>query len=310
MFASRKGVRPILVLVLVVLMIAALTIPAGADQLVAAAPTAPAPGTPAPDAATTTTSTTPEATPAAATEAPAAVDGPTIDTARADQGVVTVNYVPQGKRLKVTVAKGSRSYAYNYNQSASFPLQMGEGTYTVRLLENTSGNGYRMVASETFVANIADTNAVYLQSIQLADWRADQAATLKAQALTKGLTTDLEKVKAIHSYVVNNFDFDRAKLGKLTSDYIPSVDRFYAEKSGICYDFTSLLAAMLRSAGVPTKVVKGYGTHVQGYHAWNEVLIDGTWRIIDSSTDAQLHDAGLKVDMFKDANDYRVVNEY
>lgn len=308
MFASRKGVRPILVLLLVVLMIAALTIPAGADQLVAAAPATPAPGTPAADAATT--STTPESTPAAATVAPAAVDGPTIDTARADQGVVTVNYAPQGKRLKVTVAKGSRSYVYNYNQSASFPLQMGEGTYTVRLLENISGNGYRIVASETFVANIADTNAVYLQSIQLADWRADQAASLKAQTLTKGLTTDLEKVKAIYSYVISNFDFDRAKLGKLTSDYIPSVDRFYADKSGICYDFSSLLAAMLRSVGVPTKVVKGYGNHVQGYHAWNEVLIDGTWRIIDSSTDAQWHDAGLKVDMFKDANDYRVVNEY
>ena len=44
---------------------------------------------------------------------------------------------------------------------------------------------------------------------------------------------------------------------------------FLTTKKGICFDYASLMAGMLRSQGVPCKLVVGYaGT---AYHAWISV---------------------------------------
>ncbi|MBQ1472846.1 MAG: transglutaminase domain-containing protein, partial [Lachnospiraceae bacterium] len=44
-----------------------------------------------------------------------------------------------------------------------------------------------------------------------------------------------------------------------------------ASKKGICFDYASLMSALLRSQQVPTKLVVGYsGT---AYHAWISVYI-------------------------------------
>ena len=50
----------------------------------------------------------------------------------------------------------------------------------------------------------------------------------------------------------------------------PDVDSVMAEKKGICFDYAALMASMLRSQGVPVKLVVGYTS--QGvYHAWINV---------------------------------------
>jgi len=36
---------------------------------------------------------------------------------------------------------------------------------------------------------------------------------------------------------------------------------------------------MLRSVGVPAKMVKGYTTNFKEYHAWNEVYVNDKWYI-------------------------------
>ena len=38
---------------------------------------------------------------------------------------------------------------------------------------------------------------------------------------------------------------------------------------GICFDYASLAAAMLRSQGIPTKLIFGYVSPDDVYHAWN-----------------------------------------
>ena len=50
-----------------------------------------------------------------------------------------------------------------------------------------------------------------------------------------------------------------------------------AEKKGICFDYAALMASMLRSQGVPVKLVVGYTS--QGvYHAWINVWSEeGGW---------------------------------
>ena len=41
------------------------------------------------------------------------------------------------------------------------------------------------------------------------------------------------------------------------------------DRKGICFDYASLAAAMLRSQGIPTKLVFGYVAPDDLYHAWN-----------------------------------------
>ena len=67
---------------------------------------------------------------------------------------------------------------------------------------------------------------------------------------------------------------------------------------------------MQRSQGLPTKLVKGYAKGVDGYHAWNEVLIGGKWVVVDSTFDAAMWGGKISQKMIKSANDYTKVNEY
>ena len=61
----------------------------------------------------------------------------------------------------------------------------------------------------------------------------------------------------------------------MKSGYVPDPDRALSKGSGICYDYASLMAAMTRSQGIPTRLVIGYASK-DIYHAWNEVWTDET----------------------------------
>jgi len=217
-----------------------------------------------------------------------------LDAKHADQGVVTLNYSldDNHKKIKVMVQKDGTSLYYNLSggkNSETFPLQMGDGKYTVAVFENITGSQYRMITQETVVSTQKDPLNVYLQSTQIVKWDRRDEAIQKAKELTQDIDSDEEKVKIIYEYIVQNFKFDFDKLDKLSYDYLPDIDEMEQSKKGICYDFSALFASMLRSVGIPTKLVKGYANEIEGYHAWNEVYLNGKWMVIDTSTDAQIY---------------------
>lgn len=85
-----------------------------------------------------------------------------------------------------------------------------------------------------------------------------------------------------------HISYDSKKINTIDDSYVPELDKILATKQGICYDYSSLFAGILRSQGIPTKLVKGYKSDLGTYHAWNEVLIDGEWKVIDTTYDAAL----------------------
>ncbi len=91
---------------------------------------------------------------------------------------------------------------------------------------------------------------------------------------------------------------------------MPDVEKTYADLKGICYDYSALFASIQRDHGIPTKLVKGYSKFVEGYHAWNEIYINGKWMIIDSTVDSTWKGTKSGVAMIKNAKDYTKVNEY
>ena len=70
------------------------------------------------------------------------------------------------------------------------------------------------------------------------------------------------------------------------SDVYGAINTFKTKK-GVCYDFSTLFAAMSRSIGLETKVIRG--NYVSGkrqeYHAWNEIYLkdEGKWIKLDST---------------------------
>lgn len=236
-----------------------------------------------------------------------------INTEQLSQGIVGVQYnAITNLRIKVLITKGSESYNYDLlsTEMEYFPLQLGNGAYTVRILENVSGTRYRVLFTRNVTLKTEDENVVFLQSVQNVNWSDEMEAIKKANELTKNIKNTQKKLDAIYQYVVRRMRYDHEKISSLGNVYIPCAEETFKTEKGICYDYSALFASMLRSQDIPTKLVMGYTDNVEEYHAWNEVYIDGEWKVIDTTYDSVMRDYGKNSKMVKNADQYRVSKVY
>ena len=90
--------------------------------------------------------------------------------------------------------------------------------------------------------------------------------------LAAGCSSDLEVVTAIYNYVTSNITYDHNKASNVQSGYTSNVDEILTSGTGICLDYASVMASMLRSQHIPTRLEVGYaGT---AYHAWISTYIE------------------------------------
>ena len=117
---------------------------------------------------------------------------------------------------------------------------------------------------------LSNSLAPFLRPNQYVNYSDGSAAVQKARELTAGAPDNLSRVQAVYDWVVANLSYDYSKAGTIQSGYLPDVDAVLAQKSGICFDYAALMAAMLRSQGVSVKLLIGY-TSTGEYHAWINV---------------------------------------
>ncbi|WP_240839991.1 transglutaminase family protein [Acidaminobacter sp. JC074] len=214
----------------------------------------------------------------------------------ADTNTVKVNTADATVEIKVSsagyssfkaiVEKDDVEYIYNLvSANETLPLQMGSGKYKISVLGSNDGRRYKLLSDKTINVTI-DEEVVFLNATQTVNWNEESQVAILAKELTKDAVTDQEKLEIIHEYVITNVRYDYQKAASLPKGYIPLADDTLAEGTGICYDFAAMMASMLRSVDVPAKLVKGYSSYTPVYHAWNEVLIDGEWVVVDASTDS------------------------
>nr|WP_307992635.1 transglutaminase-like domain-containing protein [uncultured Niameybacter sp.] len=235
-----------------------------------------------------------------------------------DLGIIRVTYTGKEEiKLKVMIEKveGKEKYTYDLllrNKAESFPLQMGNGTYKISVLKNVKGTSYALVDAKTVVLNLKDEKNVYLTSIQNINWSSTSKPVQKAVDLVDKTKNVEEKAKILYRHVIYEYTYDYDKLATLAADYLPNIDVTYDEKTGICYDFSSLYAAMLRSQQIPTKLVKGYSENAKGYHAWNEVYDEQLkeWVIVDTTYDLQVIKKKPYLKWIKSNKVYEKVKEY
>lgn len=210
----------------------------------------------------------------------AAAEG--IDTSGVNDGWVSAS-ATSDERLKFQVINGETTYNYDLPNDGTptlFPINMGDGSYQFRIMQNTEGSNYVELDSAEADVALSSEFAPFLIPNQMCSYDESSACVAKAREITADAANEGEAVAAICTYVVENISYDTDKAEELSTStgYIPDADETLASGRGICFDYASLAAAMLRSMGIPTKIMTGYVGDEQLYHAWIMVHADGTWQ--------------------------------
>jgi len=226
---------------------------------------------PAQKRATRTTVLTPEA----AGEKCYGENGVSIDASHITDGYIMVRYTGKAAKAKVqiTVPDGSvYTYTLLGDSYETIPISSGSGKYQINVLEQAYDNMYALLFAADLEAELSDGFKPFLYPNQYVWFTADSNVVELARQQSEQSSGDLDYVTRVYHYVIENIDYDTAKAQSVSAGYVPDVDAVLAEGKGICFDYASLMAAMLRCQGIPTKLQVGYSG--QAYHAWISVYIE------------------------------------
>ncbi len=202
-----------------------------------------------------------------------------VDISNNSEGYIVVTYKGSSTNVKFQVTgPGQSAYTYKIATGVAtvMPLTGGSGSYKLGCYEGIGGNQYAVVYTENVTFNITNTFGPYLYPNQYVNFNSNSKVVTKAASLVSGCDTDLEAVEAVYHYVVKNFTYDYDKAATVSSGYLPVVDTVLDSKTGICFDYAAVMASMLRSQNIPTRLEIGYAG--DAYHAWISVYVkDKGW---------------------------------
>ncbi len=167
-----------------------------------------------------------------------------IDTSGAAKGCFSVDCSAVGSRkLKLGVTKDGETNYYNLFESDEpvyFPLQLGDGYYTITVYEHIEGARYSPELTAEVSVRLEDEFSPFLLPSQQVNYSPSSEAVSFSFELTLGAEGDLAKVERIFDYLVSTIKYDNAKAravenGELVG-YIPDIDETLKTKKGICYD--------------------------------------------------------------------------
>lgn len=103
--------------------------------------------------------------------------------------------------------------------------------------------------------------------------------------------TDLEKLQAIHNWLVCNVQYD------LNATYKGNAYGAIVEGRSVCSGFAYSFKYLADKVGLNVVYVQGYyyypKTNTYGYHAWNMVEVDGEWLLVDVTLDRSIGNFSL-----------------
>lgn len=201
-------------------------------------------------------------------------EGVTIDASHISEGYIIVSYTGTNEKVKLQIT-GPDEVVYTYDLHGdyeTFPLTAGSGSYTVGVFENIEGTSYSTLFTQTIDVKIDDEFGPYLYANQYVNFNGDSKVVEKAEELSKPCNDDLEVIEQVYNYMISNFTYDYDKAESVQSGYLPDVDEVFEAQTGICFDYAAVMAAMLRSQRIPTRLEVGYAGDV--YHAWISTYIE------------------------------------
>ena len=223
-------------------------------------------------------------------------------------GYICANYTGTCPKVKLRIT-GPDTVVYTYdlhgNGYETFPLSSGDGYYDVTIYENISGTNYATCLYADLEVQITDTFGPFLYPNQYVNFNADSKVVAKGQELAEGASSDLEVITRVYDYITQNITYDYAKASDPPTGYTSDVDAILTSGTGICLDYAAVMASMLRSQRIPTRLEVGYAQ--DAYHAWISVYtadtgwlngiieFDGNvWTLVDPTFGANTDDKALK----------------
>jgi hypothetical protein len=111
-----------------------------------------------------------------------------------------------------------------------------------------------------------------------------------AEHLTRDLSQEQEKARALYIWIAHNIRYDLSKLQSVLHYNTTSelLDEVMVRRQGVCQHYAELFHAMANSVGLKTMVISGYTRQpdesLSNYsHAWNAVLINSEYYLIDAT---------------------------
>ena len=211
------------------------------------------------------------------------------DLSQTEKGFIAISYVCED-RLKFQVIRDEETYTYDLPSDGSvtiFPLNMGDGSYLVRVMKNIGETKYMKVWSAEFEVHLLDEFQPFLRPSQIVCYDPSDHLVEVAYELTKYASSDLEIAGLIYDYLKDNVTYDHEKAATVQSGYLPVPSSTLETKDGICFDYAALAASMLRSQGVPCQLITGYVGEDELYHAWNRIYTkEKGWLSVEISVNA------------------------
>lgn len=231
-----------------------------------------------------------------------------IDLSHTDCGYIMASYtgsVPKIK-LRITCPDGIQ-YTYDLHGDGyeTFPLSSGNGDYEAAIYENISGTNYSTCLYTSFSVQLKDEFLPFLYPNQYVDFNAESKTVQTGAELADGAADDLEVITRVYDYITSSIVYDYDKAESPPTGYTTDVDAILESGAGICLDYAAVMAAMLRSQSIPTRLEVGYAK--DAYHAWISVYtaetgwlnglieFDGSvWTLVDPTFGANSSENALK----------------
>ena len=211
----------------------------------------------------------------------------TVDCSNMSEGYIMVKAKKTTKRLKLQIATSGAKLNYDLNSDGEyevFPLQFGNGKYQISLFENVSGKKYSKEGTVKLSVKMPDELSCFLYPNQYVSYNENTACVQQAEKLCEGMTDQTEIYGTICKYVLKNFVYDYIKSVTVKPGLLPQIDDCWNNKMGICQDLAAMTCAMLRSQGVPARLMIGtVGSNT--YHAWVVAVVNGKNEFFDPTAE-------------------------
>ena len=198
-----------------------------------------------------------------------------LDMSHTENGYLMIKDTNAKKvQIQITNPNGE-TWPYPLKEGGSFealPLTCGNGKYSVKVLENISGDQYAVGLSQDFSVELKDEFQPFLYPNQYTDYSSGSEVVKLGEKFAGEVKSDLRYVESVYNYVISNIAYDEQLAESTPVNYIPDPDQTLETGKGICFDYASLMTALLRSQRVPTKLVTGYSG--KAYHAWVSVYLE------------------------------------
>ena len=184
-------------------------------------------------------------------------------------------------RLKLRVVYGDTHLDYDLPGDTSYtviPLQMGSGSYQVMLYQNTSGKKYAEVGNIWVYAELEREDVAFLYPNQYINYSISSPAVAEADQLCEG-KSDRDAYDTVCRFMSSGFVYDFIKAIEVSAGMLPDIDGAFEKRMGICQDLAAIMCCMLRTQGIPARMIIGYADNT--YHAWTQTVVDGVDEFFD-----------------------------